>query len=447
MSEVQTPKKEPGDIYLEASVLAQSEAPADLAEAYRLFSLVPEYLDAKERAAALKPKWDQYQEDKKRQELADLQNANRKKKTVKSLITVGIILAVLVTGVLVGIHLLKTNYEKAVALMEEGEYREADNIFKFLFGYQDSADRRDQLKETLDAFDSIKSELLSDEEISSTRMNELHAALQLMPEFSEAEELLGRFTRRKTGHNYYPATGTHTDYEYLYDEAGNQIGITASAPVSSGEMAPLYTQYTSGSPEDSQMTVEWDFGSRKISNSTVIKETTFYENSHETEKEIVTQKDGTTQIFYRWYDAESKVLYGIVDNSELPKTTSKLSVVLESRMLDENGRLVRSWQQEVDKKGKPDDKEKETVYTYDENGNLTLEIHYKTTEKKGKVDYKVTYSYDEQGRLADMVEDDVITVYHYNEFGELRQVVVTKDKKENTYNYFYSYVFDKDGLE
>jgi len=446
MEEVQTPKKDAGDIYLEASVLAQSTEPADLAEAYRLFTLVPDYLDARERAAALKPLRDKYIDEQKELQLKALQKAGRRKKLIKKLVIFGVILAVLVTGAVLLTGKIRSDYARAVELMEQGEYRKADKIMRFLFGYGDSKELRQKAREKLDAFDSVKQELLSGE-VSQDRMNELHASLVLMREFSEARELLPRFSRRLTGYTRTPATGTYTIYECSYDEAGNMVTLTAGAHTADGEFQTTYTKYITGSAQDSQMVSEWDYGSKKLSDSTVVKETVFYEGGYETEMETDYHDDPTRYIYYRWYDAEDKLLYGVSEDSSIAKSTSKKTVELHTRKLDENGRLARSWQQEVTKKGKLEDKEKETVYSYDEKGNLTQEIHYKTTEKKGKVDYKVTYTYDDQGRVTQMVDDGDTTVYSYNAFGELEKAVLTKDKKVTETAYRYGYFFNKDGLE
>ena len=52
--------RSPSDIYLEAAMLAQSSDPFDLAKAHRLFSSIPDYLDAAQRAASLKSYGDKY---------------------------------------------------------------------------------------------------------------------------------------------------------------------------------------------------------------------------------------------------------------------------------------------------------------------------------------------------------------------------------------------------
>ena len=447
MEQVQNPKKEPSEIYLEAAVLAQSTDPAELAQAYDLFASIPQFLDAPNRAAALKPQRDKYLAVRQAQDLKLQQKAARKKKLLIRLACFGAILAILGTGVLLLLQKIRSDYDHAQELISQGQYREADKILKFTFGYQDSKSIRETLRANLDAFDTIKNELLSDEPISSDRMEVLHAALSMMQDFAETEDLLSRFYRQQTGYTYSPATGTYTMYHCDYDTVGKLIAVTASQHTASGEITTLYTKYISGSAEASQMTVEWDYNTKKISDSTVIKEVTFYDNGHETELEVTYHDDPAKHTFYRWYDHQGKLIYGSAEDTALPKTTSKKTVLLICNKLDENGRLIRSWQQDVDKKGKLGDKEKETLYTYDEKGNLALETHYKTTEKKGKVDYKVTYSYDEQDRLVQTVNDDIPTTYSYNQFGELEQTIVTKDKKENKTTYNYSYFFNKDGLE
>ena len=40
-----------------------------------------------------------------------------------------------------------------------------------------------------------------------------------------------------------------------------------------------------------------------------------------------------------------------------------------------------------------------------------------------------------------MVKDDAVTVYTYNEFGELAETVRTKDKKDTRHTYNYGYLY------
>lgn len=442
MSEVQTLQKSPSDIYLEAAVLAQSDKPEELAEAYLLFSQIPDYEDAETRAAALKPYHEQLLKEKEEAEKVAAAKAAVKKRRNRKIIIVTAAVALVLTAFLLTRAKVRSSYANAMELYSQGQYREASKALRFLFFYKDSRATRKKIVAILENYDNIKTELTEFTPNSLERLEQLRTELLSMQDFPEARELLTRFDRRQISYTVSPSSGAATYYSCGYDINNTLTTVYASAHTDSGEFVPTYTQYISGTVEDNHVIYEYDYESQKLSDSTVITEACYYDSGYETEREITYHDDPTLHTFYRWYDAEGKLLYGAAEDTTFPKTTSKKTVEVHCRQLDEDGRLVRSWKLEVSKKGKVStDKELETTYAYDEKGNLILETHYKTTEKKGKVDFKVSYTYNDQNQLIQMQNDEALTEYTYNSFGELEKTVLKKGKNETTTTYTYGYYF------
>lgn len=438
--------RSPSDIYLEAAMLAQSSDPFDLAKAHRLFSSIPDYLDAAQRAASLKSYGDKYATLEKADTQKNLAKKARSKKQVTTLVVILVVIAVLVAGLFALQWKVRTDYERAVELVQEGEYREADNILKFLFSYKDSEALRAHAQQYLSYFDQLKAELEAGD-LSHARSTEIYEQLGIMANFSEAETLRQQFQRRQLGYTKTASDGDVTVYRHGFDENGQVIVITALQEDDGAEKT-VHTESITRDPQEGQVTSEFSYTSKKLSDSTVLKKFTNSDGEYIVEEETTYHDDPTKHYFYRWFDAAGNQIYGPTEDFSFPKTSSKKTVLVFYRHLDAEGRVVRSWQQEVTKKGKVDsEKTKEVVYAYNDAGQLTLETHYKTTEKKNKVDYTVTYTYDDQGRITEMVKDGAITVYTYNEFGELAETVRTKDKKDTRQVYSYGYIYDPDGTQ
>ena len=433
--------REPSEIYLEAATLAQSSAPLDRAKAYRLFASIPGYLDAQERAAELKSYGDRYAELERAEQMQKQVKKARSKKQTGTLITVLVIIGALVGGFFFLRWKVTTDYDKAVALIQEGEYREADNILKFLFSYKESESLREHAQQYLTYFDELKQELEAD--LSGyERETEIYHQLQMMSNFSEAEALLANFQRQAFGYTKTASDGKVTRYRNGFDDDGNIINITAWKPTDEGE-EKVHTETISTDPVEGRTARLFEYESKKISDSAVRAEYTLSDGAYLVEKKTEYEDDPAKYDFYRWFDAAGNQVYGPTDEYEFPKSGSSQTVLVFYHQLDENGRLVRSWQQEVTKKGKIDDeKQKEVTYTYDDRGNLSEEIHYKTTEKKNKVDYRVTYTYDAQGRVTQMVNDGTVTDYTYTELGEQDTITVDKNgkKTQTVYEYGYQYM-------
>lgn len=432
--------KNPSEIYMDAAVLAQSSDPFDLAKAHRLFASIPGYLDADQRAAALKTYGSKYASLEKAEVQKSLAKKARSKKQTTTLVVILVVIAALVGGFFGLRWKVRTDYARAQELIREGEYREADSILKFLFSYKESEALREHAQQYLNYFDQLKAELDAGG-LSHQRSTEIYGQLKMMESFSEAEALLPLFQRRQLGYTKTASDGKVTTYRHGFDENGNIITVTASQSGEDGEET-IHTETIYTDSQEGQVTHDFSYTSKKLSDSTVIKKFLNNDGEYLVEQETTYHDDPSKHYFYRWFDAAGNQIYGPTEDFAFPKTSSKKTVLVFYRHLDENGRLVRSWQQEVTKKGKVDsDKTKEVVYSYDDAGNLILETHYKTTEKKNKVDYKVTYTYDDKGRVTEMVNDEAVTVYSYNEFGELAETVLTKSKKDTKHTYQYGYIY------
>lgn len=432
--------KNPSDIYMEAAVLAQSADPFDLAKAHHLFAQIPDYLDAEQRAASLKSYGDRYTqlERERNQKLQAKKNRSRKQTT--TLVVILVVIAVLVGGAFGLQWKVRTDYARAQELIREGEYREAEKLLQFLFSYKESEALREHAQQYLTYFDELKSELEAGG-LSPVRSTEIYEQLGMMESFSEAAALRQQFTRQQLGYTKTASDGKVTVYRHSYDGSGQLVTVTA-LQTDDGKEKTVHTETITRDPQEGQVTSEFSYTSKKLSDSTVLKEFTNSDGEYIVEEETTYHDDPTKHYFYRWFDAAGNQIYGPTEDFSFPKTSSKKTVLVFYRHLDENGRLVRSWQQEVTKKGKVDsDKTKEVVYSYDDAGNLILETHYKTTEKKNKLDYKVTYTYDDKGRITEMDKDGAVTVYTYNEFGELSETVRTKDKKDTKHTYNYGYIY------
>ena len=432
--------KEPSEIYLEAAELSQSSDPFNLAKAYRLFASIPGYLDADDRAAELKKYGKEYTNLERAQVQKKLEKKARNKRTTTTIVVIAVILLVVVGGLFGLQWKVRTDYDRAVVLLQEGEYREADHLLQFLFSYKDSEALRERAQQYLNYFDQLKTEL-EEGGVTVARSSEIYQQLQIMADFSEAEALLSQFHRQQVGYSKTASDGKVTDYRYDFDGSGNVVAINSFKTTDEGEelvcTETIYTDALEG-----QVTHDFSYTSKKLSDSTVIQEFSNSDGEYLVEKKTTYEDDPTKHYFYRWFDAAGNQVYGPTEDFAFPKASSKLTVLVFYRHLDENGRLVRSWQQEVTKKGKIDDeKTKEVVYAYDESGNLVLETHYKTTEKKNKVDYTTTYTYDDQGRLIQMVKDETRTDYTFNSFGEEDSTIVTKDGKETKTVYQYAYLY------
>lgn len=438
--------REPSDIYMDAAVLAQSSDPYDLARAYRLFASIPDYLDAAQRAASLKIYGDKYAELEK----ANIKKVQEKKSKGRRQITTLVVVLLVIAGLVGGAFGLqwkvRTDYEKAQALIREGEYREAEKLLQFLFSYKESEALREHAQQYLNYFDALKGELEAGG-LSPARSTEIYDQLGMMEGFSEAEALRQQFTRKQLGYTKTASDGQVTVYRHGFDENGQVIVITA-LQVEDGEEKTVHTETVYRDPQEGQVTSEFSYTAKKLSDSTVLKKFTNSDGEYIVEEETTYHDDPTKHYFYRWFNEDGNQVYGPTEDFSFPKTGSKKTVLVFYRHLDAQGRVVRSWQQEVTKKGKVDsEKQKEVVYSYDEAGQLVLETHYKTTEKKNKVDYTVTYTYDDKGRITEMVKDDAVTVYTYNEFGELAETVRTKDKKDTRQVYSYGYIYGPDGAQ
>lgn len=438
--------REPSDIYMDAAVLAQSSDPYDLARAYRLFASIPDYLDAAQRAASLKIYGDKYAELEK----ANIKKVQEKKSKGRRQITTLVVVLLVIAGLVGGAFGLqwkvRTDYEKAQALIREGEYREAEKLLQFLFSYKESEALREHAQQYLSYFDALKSELEAGG-LSPARSTEIYDQLGMMEGFSEAESLRQQFARKQLCYTKTASDGDVTVYRHGFDENG-QVTVITALQVEDGEEKTVHTETVYRDLQEGQVTSEFSYTAKKLSDSTVLKKFTNSDGEYIVEEETTYHDDPAKHYFYRWFNEDGNQVYGPTEDFSFPKTGSKKTVLVFYRHLDAQGRVVRSWQQEVTKKGKVDsEKQKEVVYSYDEAGQLVLETHYKTTEKKNKVDYTVTYTYDDKGRITEMVKDDAVTVYTYNEFGELAETVRTKDKKDTRQVYSYGYIYGPEGAQ
>lgn len=432
--------RSPSDIYMEAAVLAQSADHFDLAKAHRLFASIPDYLDAAQRANALQYYGDRYKELEQARNRKNQEKKARSRKQTTTLVVVLLVICLLVGGAFGLQWKVRTDYGKAQELIRQGEYREAEKLLQFLFSYKESEALREHAQQYLSYFDELKGELEAGA-VSPIRSTEIYEQLGMMESFSEAAALRQQFTRQQLGYTKTASDGKVTVYRHSYDGSGQLVTVTA-LQTEDGQEKTVHTETITRDPQEGQVTSEFSYTSKKLSDSTVLKEFTNSDGEYIVEEETTYHDDPAKHYFYRWFDAAGNQLYGPTEDFAFPKTSSKKTVLVFYRHLDEKGRLVRSWQQEVTKKGKVDsDKTKEVVYSYDEADRLVLETHYKTTEKKNKVDYKVTYTYDDKGRITEMVRDEAVTVYRYNEFGELSETVRTKDKKDTRHTYNYGYIY------
>jgi len=412
----ETPRQDPSEIYLEAATLAQSVDPTELAEAYRLFASIPNYLDASKRAAALKPYYDKIELQKKLGAADSELKVQKKAKLLRALLGVFAALVIATFGILWYREKLHAGYLEAIEIYNNGtNYSMAIGLLDAPFNSKEAVDLKNEMQKAIDICD-IATEELQDDSISYERLLELHQELSSVSYYYEADRLLSFFQSRLFSCTISDTSGTTTiKYDYAsYDEAN--VSVDSSLPLSKLSAVNDFT-LLNPLPDDISVTdFTYQYPSNGYTDHTIISESRQFSSDNYVTQQDFTYQDGSSlRIYHRWYNRYDIQLCGYYYESFVQPAKDQ-TVFVYSYKLDENGRIASSWRQELTSTGElSPEKKEETVYTY-----------------------------DDQDRLIRKESASSSTVYTYDEAAGIVEAVLKEGSTEITITYQYGYLVDFD---
>lgn len=418
MSQAQTPQQDPGEVYLEAATLAQSTDPAELAEAYRLFASIPNYLDASKRAAVLKPYYDKLELQKKLDTVNSELKARSKARLLRTLLGVFIALVVITFGVLFYfIRQLHSDYKSAVVLYNDGFYESAIEILNnsFFVG-KDAIDLKNKMQKALDIYDTASEELLRGS-VSPQRMLELQQELSSISYYEYARQLLNSFQLRLSSCTVSGTSGTATvEYDYA---SKYKADVSVDHTLSLSELSAINDFKLLNLIPDAVSTTDfaYQYPSDGYNNHTIISEFRRYVDSNVIQQHFTYQDGSTLRIHHLWYDYTDDLIVGYA-SKYFPKPDRNQTVYVYSYKWDENRHITNSWRQELTSTGElSPGKKEETVYTY-----------------------------DDQDRLIRKESASSSTVYTYDEAAGIAEAVLKEGSTETRITYYYGYWIDFDNF-
>lgn len=302
--------------------------------------------------------------------------AAQNKKTAKVVIPIVAAMIVFVI-ILNSVIIPNSNYNDAVALMDNGKYEEAIAIFEVLDGYKDSAEQIDKcMTSILDGKYNNAIALLGKGDYAAA-----HTLFRNVNGHRDSEEYLSHFTvvYDKVIHTY---TDRHwnsytRNYTYSYDKNGNLIREDCVDSNGSGFTCDYI--YNNNRLIKKVCNSDCDDFSDYTSNYT-------YDNNGNLTKEIRTYSDGKTDTYSYTYNSNGNVLMQVYTN--LDGNVDTYAYIYDNEKLEQeictysNGYVYTYY------------------YTYDSNGNVTRRGSTKSYKGGGSFkDDTFYYTYDEEGNL------------------------------------------------
>ena len=488
-----TTVSEPAEIYLEASVLARGTTSQELKQAVALFESIPDYLDSRQQAANIQQQFLSLRKDEQSAQFSaffykaknwllyggitaaaliilsmatiliwsSVKNNNLYNKAVQLMAeekyeeAIGILDQLDdyrdAPALLVLAHeswqqqLLDADYDAAMALSEAGDYEAAILAFQALGSHKDSAHQLEIAQALLQAQqeEQQRSKIytsaieLLDSGIDE-KENEAYTLLSQLGQYKDVPQLLQKFQQLPctTTFSDYNATTVDYTYHYTYDEYG-RIATEQWTPSDSASKSQTSIQ-----------TYTYDANGRKVSASYSYPHLASYLYAPETivSAEYIYDAGGRLihcrklsrsgvyyHDYYRWYDAEGNLLSTELSDEYLLSQANHTWVsVLENRMIDSEGKLLRTWAQNVSADGRLSAGwGKDTFYEYDESGRMSQKLFYYGSSLNEDVAIKTLYSYDSAGKLNWEKETTYIPGY-----GESTSAA---GHSETVYTYDYDY--------
>ncbi len=426
-------------------------------QAMALYATIPDWRDAGEQIAACETAIEAIKAKAEADRLAREQRAAKRAKRRKRLLAIGIptLCVVAAVAVLLPTVIIPTyRYNKAISLMEAGEYERSLKMFISLDGYKDSAEYiqrfdvralwekevyGDTVRETTyDEKGNLLKSVTQDDDgnICSTEENTYDEKGNLLKSVTQAAD--GRVTTEENTYDeegneiksiYKNADGAFHQWEYVYDENGKMIesiGKNADGSTYSSEQREY---------DQSGKRTQWVIKSFDASGN-VLRITTWrytYDDKGKISRELSTSNGSNGSDGYeciRYYT------YEYFENGDVKRIHWEETRTYEGQpdeysmgedVFDENGNWIR-WVEETDNYKQVID------YTYDNNGKRikeTAETHYKSENTEDTVS-ETRYTYDEYGCLVKETgtSKSGSTTRKYKTTYERKDIIVTLKAEE-----------------
>jgi len=472
---------DPSQIYLEAATLAQGLTAQELKQAVALFESIPDYLDAPQRAAAVR---NQYIEllHKEQAELQAQKAAKLKQYLLYGSCIAGAAALLITIIVLVASAITNSNtYKDALALMAQENYAEAITLFESLEDYKDAPGMLEQaqyLREqqlldqdydaalklveakeyaaAIDAFEQLGSHRDSRQQLEKAREllqlqqeeaqraetyaaaaemlksgddekeNEAYQLLTQLGDYKDAPQLLSKFRRVVSHMNFDSSSSKYTDYteNYTYNDIGKVADTHQEFQQTYSKTFQITIHHTYDSNGNEELaTYEYpNTSTSQLGNKNVASEESVYDGGGRLIDRCTTYIDETVKHeYYRWYDEEGNLLSPELSDEYLASHADpSQNYLLTNRMINSEGQILRTWQETVSNEGVPSgQRNKETVYEYNSEGRIARILTYTGAASEDATPSTTTYIYTDQGRLLRIETDSTVTHYGYNEEGDL----------------------------